>query len=191
MRKNLFLILIICCYSFHARSQNTIDWKNYLPQQAIDSIVILSTAGTEAPSLTKQDSVTLTAEQLRQLAIQRNKIRAAFYDTIFPVNNYTTYLDVYDNKRYISTFHEISAFIKLFPYNHCTSVSGDRCPHVLRDCVLFFYRHKLIYALKLCLTCHYSFSTPYSHEARCLADPEHINAIAREWVRRGLINLEK
>lgn len=179
-------LFILCSFC----NGQTIDWKKYIPAQAVDSIVFLSTNKSGPRVLTAKDSSSLSKKELQQIAVLNTKIETAFKETRFPLNDYTAYLEVYEIKQQIHAPSEILAILELFPNVHCAELpSGGRCLPDFRDCVVFYYRCKPVYALKICFGCEFVYSTPETYEARCLAERSPLNKISTVWIKRNLIDL--
>ncbi|MDB5256875.1 MAG: hypothetical protein JWM14_1570 [Chitinophagaceae bacterium] len=188
MKPILFFILTLLSISI-CQSQST-DWKKYLPAQPVDSIVFLSTNKSGPRVLTAKDSSSLSQKELQQVAVLNEKIITAFKDERFPMNDYSSYLEVYEIKQQVHTPKEIITILELFPNYHCAEIpSGGRCIPDYRDCVLFFYQSKPVYALKICFGCEVVDSTPETYEAKCLAERTPLNKISTEWIKRNLIDL--
>ena len=188
MKPLLFFILALLSISI-CQSQPT-DWKKYIPAQPIDSIVFLSTNKAGPRGLTHQDSISLSKKELQQVVLLNEKIVKAFAEKEFPLNDYASYLDVYEIKQQVHTPQEILPILELFPNAHCTELpSVGRCMPDCRDSVLFFYKTKPVYALKICFGCKVIYSTPDTYEAKCLAEETHIHKISTEWMKRKLIDL--
>ena len=189
MKLILFLISTLVILSSLCRAQ-TVDWKKYIPAQPVDSIVFLSTNKSGPRVLTSKDSSSLSKKELQQIALLNRKIKTAFKETTFPLNDYTTYLEVYEIKQQIHTQSDILAILELFPNVHCAEIpDGSRCLPDFRDAVVFFYQSKPVYALKICFGCEFIYSTPETYEARCLAERTQLNNISTVWVKRKLIDL--
>ncbi|MDF2454843.1 MAG: hypothetical protein K0R51_836 [Cytophagaceae bacterium] len=187
MKVLLFFMLLLT--GFVSQGQ-TMDWKKYIPAQPVDSIVFLSTNKGGPRQLTAKDSASLSAKEMEQIALSNKKITEAFHDKVFPLNNYATYLEVYEIKKRMTGQKGILSTLELFPNTTCTEIpSGCRCLPDFRDCVIFFYQSKPVYALKICFECEEIYSTPDTHEAKCLGEREQLTIIRTDWIKKGLIDL--
>lgn len=181
-----FMLLLAGCVS----QAQTIDWKQYILAQPVDSIVFLSTNKGGPRQLTAKDSASLSKKELEQIAVSNKKITDAFHDKVFPLNNYAAYLEVYEIKKRMTGQKGILSTLELFPNVHCAEIPGGcRCLPDFRDCVIFFYQSKPVYALKICFECEEIYSTPDTREAKCLGAQEQLTIIRTEWIRKGLIDL--
>ncbi len=188
MKAILFFMLLLS--GFVSQAQQTNDWKKYIPAQPVDFIVLLSTNKGGPRQLTAKDSASLSAKEMEQIALSNKKITDAFHDTEFPLNNYATYLEVYEIKQQVKSPKDVLALLELFPNTHCSELpSGGRCIPIYRDCIVFYYQSKPVYALKICFDCEYIYSTPDTYEAKCLAEQEQLTKIRNEWIKKGLIDL--
>jgi hypothetical protein len=183
MRLTLFFILSIRLILFSSISygQDSFSYQDYFPKQKVDSV-----EWYYGNILSKKDSI---------LNLQLDQ-EIYYIDEIFPFKNLTILTASYFEKRAVLTDEsDIRELIHVFPIDSCESYPVWRCSRNYRD-ILVFYRNGIpVSVLKICFscrtTCFVSSDGQIDRNAKCLSNPLPIKEIAKEWIRRGWIDLRE
>jgi len=174
----LFFILLFGVVSF-SYAQNNFSYQDYFPKEKVDSVEWYY---GDVPS--KKDS---TKHLLADGDIYTR-------DEVFPFDDLTILLESYFEKRAVlKDASDIQQLIQVFPTNSCETYAVTRCGAVYRDILVFCKDGVPISVLKICFSCKAtSFVSSNGEEdknAKCLSNPLSLKEIAKEWIRRGWIDL--
>jgi hypothetical protein len=184
MRLILFFVLTIGLVSFSSISygQDDFSYKDYFPKQEVDSVEWYY---GNIPC--KKDSI---------LNLQLDK-EIYYVDEVFPFENLTILTASYFEKRAtLIDNSDIQNLVQVFPIDSCENYAITRCGNPIYRDILIFYKNGIaVSVLKVCFsckaTCFVSKNEEQDPNAKCLSNPLSIKEIAKEWVRRGWIDLRK
>ncbi|WP_338759906.1 hypothetical protein WAF17_12550 [Bernardetia sp. ABR2-2B] len=176
---SLFIFSVV--FSSTVYSQGNFSYQDYFPKQKVDSIEWYY---GNIPS--KKDST---------LNLQLDK-EIYYRDEIFPFQNLKILKASYFEKRATLTDNsDIEKLVEVLPIDSCESYPIWRCSRTYRDILVFYKDGKPISVLKICFscqtTCFVSSDGKEDKNAKCLSNPVPFKAIAKEWIRRGWIDLRK
>ncbi|WP_291726002.1 hypothetical protein [Bernardetia sp.] len=168
-----------------AQSQTNFSYQDYFPKQEIDSVEWYYGA------ITKE-----AAEKIDTTQITPSNLKVYFRNDDFPFQDATPLLKKYFEKRAtITETSDIQELIKVFPSNSCEKYAVSRCGAIYRDILVFYKNGVAVSVLKICFSCKkvcfVSRNGEQDKNAKCLSNPLSIKEIAREFVRRGWIDLRK
>ncbi len=181
-RLYLFFTLTIGVIHF-SNAQDSFSYKDYFPKQKVDSVQWYYGA------IAKED-----AEKIDSTKPVSQNLELYFRNDEFPFDNPAPLLESYFEKRAVLTdVLDIQQLVQIFPTTSCESYSVTRCGAIYRDILVFYKDGVPISVLKICFSCKaicfVSSNGEQDKNAKCLANPLSIKEIAKEWVRRGWIDL--
>lgn len=180
-----FLILFACSFFSISYGQDNIVYQDYFPKQEVDSIQWYY------GGIAKED-----AEKIDTTKHISQNLEMYFLNDEFPFDNPKPLLENYLEKRAVLIdASDIQKLVKVFPTNSCESYTIARCGAIYRDILIFYKDGIAVSVLKICFSCKkicfVSKNGEQDKNAKCLSNPIPIKEIAKEWVRRGWIDLRK
>lgn len=181
-RLYLFFILFIGVVRF-TYGQDNFTYQDYFPKQKVDSVEWYY------GGIAKED-----AEKVDTTKDVSQNLEIYFRNDEFPFDNPAPLLESYFEKRAVLTdVSDIQHLIQVFPTTSCETYTVTRCGAVYRDILIFYKNGVVVSVLKICFsckaTCFVSSNGEQDKNAKCLSNPLSIKEIAKEWVRRGWIDL--
>lgn len=152
----LFTLFVFQFSILAQQNRPFIDGTRFLPQTKVDQIVYYNTNGK---------------------SVEKNeKLDPAIYSSFLYKEDHGESLTkllplYYENKRVVSDTMTIRGIIQSMPNHTCAEIPIGRCGKpTYRDIILFYYKNKLVFTLKICMECSATVSMPYKPESKCLAN---------------------
>ena len=154
--------------SFILKSQDSISWSSYLPEQKIDSLVYLSTNTSYLYPFRKADSLNYSDLELKTIKDDYDRKMNFYTLRKFPLGDVASALEYYEIRHSTADTNIIAKILTYMPSDITDKPKNPvmRCSdYIFRDVFILYQKSEPVMSVSICLTCNGVSITPADHRA--------------------------